>query len=268
MLKPGPGARRSRVSSLILFGIVALRAVTSCHNDGKSASASAASIFLRTCKPPRAITTSTWGSTVARHGERQSLFFTAIAGRQREVVGTRQDAFQWGDTADTWGRKVTIAEISATGRGREWSTDRALGAWRTFSEMDHEDDEAVAGFIQRHGDIDSALTASTPIRTRYWPTLKAHLREIGRAWDPADGRTRQSGRLSDDAELVQSAKAHVKRIEKPFMENGAERLFRRRCRLCDRISHARRPPARQRDRHAAQRRADAYLRQLPRLVTK
>ena len=121
---------------------------------------------------------------MAYHGEHQSLFFMGIAGRQRVVVGKRQDAFEWGDAGDTWGRKVTIAEIATSGQGRKWSTDRALGFWRTFAEMDHEDDEAIADFSQRYGDIDSALTASTPIRTRYWPTLKAHLREIGRAWDP------------------------------------------------------------------------------------
>ena len=54
----------------------------------------------------------------------------------------------------------TLFEITATGRGRKWSTDTTLGFWRTFSELPLNDGEAIAGFVQRYGDPWDQLDAA------------------------------------------------------------------------------------------------------------
>jgi hypothetical protein len=79
----------------------------------------------------------------------------------------------------------TLFEVAASGRGRAWETDTALGFWRDFAELPLDDGDAVVAFIRRYGDPYGALDRGEAMHTGHWKNLKALIGTAASAWEPA-----------------------------------------------------------------------------------
>jgi hypothetical protein len=114
----------------------------------------------------------------------------------------------------TWGRDITVATIETTGKGQPWSTKRAQGFWRTFAEMDLENDEAMTGFVARYGDPDCALSPKTPVHTYYWRRLQGLLKPFARAWEQPDpdGFSQFAASESNPAYFAELNEKHFKDV--------------------------------------------------------
>ena len=83
-------------------------------------------------------------------------------------------------------RTVTVATIVTSGNGRKWTADEPRGFWRTFAEINHEDDKAVVDFVRRYGDPAGELTPDSPVHTGYWYQLMTILALFRNAWSGPD----------------------------------------------------------------------------------
>jgi hypothetical protein len=90
---------------------------------------------------------------------------------------------------------VQIFEVAASGHGRQWQTDTALGFWRDFYDLSLDDGDAITAFIRRYGDPYGGLDRGEVTHTGYWKSLKALLGTAASAWEPAgqDGVSRVTG---------------------------------------------------------------------------
>jgi hypothetical protein len=79
----------------------------------------------------------------------------------------------------------TLVEVAASGHGRKWQTDVALGFWRDFTELSSDDVDGIVAFIRRYGDPDGALDRGEVTHTGGWKNLKALLGTAASAWEPA-----------------------------------------------------------------------------------
>lgn len=142
------------------------------------------------------------------------LVFHGLRWPAVQVAESRVDHFDFDDDGDTWGRRVTFAQLTTRGDGRRWTATSAQAFWRNFAEINLEDDSAIIDFVKRHGDPDSQLSPTHPVRTRWWRPLRDHLRPFARAWD--DGDAHGLSRLSQDAKRIALAKTYGATIGKPF----------------------------------------------------
>src|SRR5262245_58302675 len=67
---------------------------------------------------------------------------------------------------------VPVALIRTSGRGRVWATLEAAGFWRSFAELNLENNAAIEDFVRRHGDLDGELTPKVTIHTGNWKCLQ------------------------------------------------------------------------------------------------
>jgi hypothetical protein len=110
------------------------------------------------------------------------------------------------NNADIYGR-VSVADVEIRGDGRRWKTAKALGFWKTFSEIDPLDLAKTVNFVKRYGaphqKPDASLQGQTspPVRTistHNWGELSAVLRLIGNCWQkewslPSNNGAEESG---------------------------------------------------------------------------
>ncbi|MER9450151.1 hypothetical protein [Mesorhizobium sp. M0254] len=91
---------------------------------------------------------------------------------------------------------VSVSRVEVRGDGRRWRTTKALGLWRTFSEIETSDPAQVMGFVMRYGDPNQkpddlpVEQPSPPVRTFYsykWDELAGVLRLIGDCWQKEPG---------------------------------------------------------------------------------
>jgi hypothetical protein len=123
-------------------------------------------------------------------------------------LSDRRNQFDFEEDSATWtDQTFTYGILSTTGKGRKWETTTALGWWRTFAEMDLEDDEAVAGFARRYGDPASELSPERPVHTRHWLTLQTMLRPLAEAWTlrPDNSELMPEGDSEEYADRYESA---------------------------------------------------------------
>lgn len=120
----------------------------------------------------------------------EALVFEGTRWPSARVVGAEPMHFLlFGTTADAAAYsppRRTIFTLSTTGKGRRWSTDRPLGFWRDFVEIDLENSEAVTAFIRRRGDPQGQLDAGAETHTGHWFSLAVYLRTAAQAWEPED----------------------------------------------------------------------------------
>ena len=95
---------------------------------------------------------------------------------------------------------------TTTGDGRLWSERAPRGFWRSFSEVDCDNDAAVAGWLQRYGDPKSVLTTDHPVDISGWPLLAGVLTVFGRGWGERDRNgialVREDANLQAQADLI------------------------------------------------------------------
>jgi hypothetical protein len=111
-----------------------------------------------------------------------------------------------------------LFEVTATGRGRKWSTNTTLGFWRTFSETPLDDGEAIAAFVQRYGDPHGMLDAGEPMHTGHWKNLSALLGVAARAWEPEDKHG--VSHFSSDPQRNQLAQWHLRDEQAPLLKDA------------------------------------------------
>lgn len=81
---------------------------------------------------------------------------------------------------------MTVATITTSGEGRRWAADEPKGFWRTFAEINHEDDAAVQNFVRRYGDPEGELAPACPVHTGLWYPLMTVLALFRNAWSEPD----------------------------------------------------------------------------------
>jgi hypothetical protein len=98
---------------------------------------------------------------------------------------------------------TALFEVAASGHGRKWGTDVALGFWRDFYDLPLDDGVAVTAFIRRYGDPYGGLDRGEAVHTGHWRNLQALLGTAAGAWEPAgaDGVSR----LAADPERLKLA---------------------------------------------------------------
>jgi hypothetical protein len=83
-----------------------------------------------------------------------------------------------------------IFTLTATGKGKEWSTTRPLAFWRDFTAVAHHDSEAVVpmlAFVRRWGDPRGKINGKDGAAESWdWLVLTASLLHIAQAWDAPD----------------------------------------------------------------------------------
>lgn len=131
-----------------------------------------------------------------------------------QIEGGRVDQYDFTSNADTWGSPHALATLTTRGGGRRWTATTALAFWRSYAEMNLADDAAIVDFARRHGDPNSQLSSSKPVRTRFWWSLQGHLRRFAEAWD--EGDEYGVSRIRKDA--VGQAKAYSAEISEPFLQ--------------------------------------------------
>ena len=89
---------------------------------------------------------------------------------------------------DSGGRpkSVSVAELAVSGNGRKWTASRPRGFWRTFGNLDFENDAEIVDFIKRYGDPDSALSPKQTVYTYQWRKLILLLYSFNIAWQSPD----------------------------------------------------------------------------------
>jgi hypothetical protein len=78
-----------------------------------------------------------------------------------------------------------LVEIIASGHGRQWETDIALGFWRDFYDLSLDDVDAITAFVRRRGDPYGSLDRGEVMHTGHWKNLKALLGTAASAWESA-----------------------------------------------------------------------------------
>ncbi|MER8984215.1 hypothetical protein [Mesorhizobium sp. M0843] len=95
--------------------------------------------------------------------------------------------------------------IMTTGDGRQWSAREARGFWRSFPEVDVNDDAAKAGWVQRYGDPLGELAPSRPIGTTLWKNVALVLALFRDGWREPDqdgiSHARKDSSLQAEADL-------------------------------------------------------------------
>ncbi|RWK11852.1 hypothetical protein [Mesorhizobium sp.] len=81
---------------------------------------------------------------------------------------------------------VSVFTISASGNGRAWETEEPRGFWRTFAELDQNDEAAVIDIVRRYGDPDGQLLPEKPVHTGHWHGWATFLALISHAWRDPD----------------------------------------------------------------------------------
>jgi hypothetical protein len=127
----------------------------------------------------------------------------------------------------------TVFEVAASGHGRKWQTNIALGFWRDFPSLPLANADAVVAFVKRYGDPFGYLDRGEVMHTGHWKNLQALLGTAANAWKApgpdgvsrisADPRRRQLAEwfLRDDPMPL------VKEVEPMFDPNGAPRVVLR-----------------------------------------
>jgi hypothetical protein len=80
----------------------------------------------------------------------------------------------------------SVFTVSTTGNGRTWEAEEPRGFWRTFAELDQDDETEVVDFVRRYGEPDGQLQPGTPIHTGHWRGWATLLRLIAHAWGEPD----------------------------------------------------------------------------------
>ena len=89
---------------------------------------------------------------------------------------------------DSGGRpkSVSVAELAVSGNGRKWTASRPRGFWRTFGNLDFENDAEIVDFIKRYRHPDSALSPKQTVYTYQWRKLILLLYSFNIAWQSPD----------------------------------------------------------------------------------
>jgi hypothetical protein len=163
---------------------------------------------------------------MARHGEAWSGTNTlAFEGRSWPAarVVERRNFFDLHATPVAEDLKpVSAAFISTSGRGRPWSTVEAVGFWRSFAEIQLEDDAAIEDFVQRHGDLNGQLSPKKTVHTGSWKNLQAPCQIIASAWEEPDAegvsRCQRDLPATQHALLQRHAEKNVLPNTKPILD--------------------------------------------------
>jgi hypothetical protein len=108
-------------------------------------------------------------------------------------------------------RQGSVYTLTATGKGKAWSTTRPLAFWRDFTAVAQHDAEAEApmlAFVRRWGDPGEKINGKGGAAESWdWVMLTASLLHIAQAWDAADAAG-VSHFGSNDLTRMREARAH------------------------------------------------------------
>lgn len=112
------------------------------------------------------------------------------------------------------------AEITTSGRGREYEVHGPAAFWRNFATMMPDDDDSVIDFVRRKGDPFGRLSPKSPINTAQWRGAGDWLSFAADLWEPegADGVSRVG---PDDAKRARVTEGLIKM---PLFQRGIEWL--------------------------------------------
>ena len=88
---------------------------------------------------------------------------------------------------------ILAAELEVTGKGREISETGPQAWWRTFTELDLDDDKQVEAWLQRRGDPFGHLTPRAGGDTAGWGMLKSVLQPAAALWRESGDPVRRRG---------------------------------------------------------------------------
>jgi hypothetical protein len=117
---------------------------------------------------------------------------------------------------------TALFEVAASGHGRKWQTDTALGFWRDFYDLSLDDGDAITAFIRRYGDPHGDLDRGGAMHTGQWKNLKALLGTAASAWEPV-GRDGVS-RVAADPKRLKVAEWFLRNDPMPFLKDAEPAL--------------------------------------------
>jgi hypothetical protein len=129
--------------------------------------------------------------------EHYPIHFTGRRWPAAAIVGTGTSHILVPDADNADGyHTVSASRIDTRGDGRRWKATKALGLWKTFSEIDAGNPVQALDFVMRYGaphqkpdDLLEGQTSDTVrrISTHNWGELSAVLRFIGDCWQKESG---------------------------------------------------------------------------------
>jgi hypothetical protein len=150
-----------------------------------------------------------------------TLIFSGMRWSAARVVGREPMQFKFKTiepTAPSW---TSFDLAVGAGQGRMWSTKRPLAFWRTFAELDLNDEAGALGFVQRYGDPFFLLEeGNLETDTAGWGKLWGEFQSVAKAWDPIDGEG--VSRISDDAKRLAEANHFCIRFLLPSIKDEVE----------------------------------------------
>ena len=114
-----------------------------------------------------------------------------------------------------------LANVTSSGKGREWKTTTARGFWKTFAELDLSSTDQIATFYRRYGDPLGLLAEEGASDTGFWRNYQALLLTAAQAWEPVDAEG--ISHRTNDAARIKEARWFLRNVPRIHVEMEQDR---------------------------------------------